>query len=361
MSDPLKNLISWGFGPRFVAQSELLERPDLVPARIVSEGRGIYHLAGCQRTLGHLSGRLRRALSGHRRPAVGDWVAVCDREDQAVVHHIFDRQTQLLRRAAGTTGAGQVIAANVDVFFIVTSANRDLNPRRIERYLAAVWDSGATPVIVLNKVDLGGDIASMVHLLEGAAMGVPILQASALDGRGADALRACVGPGNTAALIGSSGVGKSSLTNLLLGREALATGAIREDDARGRHTTTSRHLVPLPGGGVLLDTPGMREFGLVTDEGGIETLFEDIQTLARDCRFGDCTHQGEPGCAVTSAIHNGALSSERLASYEKLRREQAFVARQADARLQREEKRRWRDLSKRMKDRGRRDPKMHRS
>ncbi len=356
----MHDLASLGFGPVFVAQYQLLERPDLVPARIASESRGIYHLRGCRASLAEASGRLRHELHPLERPSAGDWVAVADDGHRAIIHHVFDRRTQLVRRAVASGGEAQVVAANVDVAFIVTSANRDFNLRRIERYLTAVWDSGASPVIVLNKVDLGGVGPEMLDALDKVAMGAPVLQTSALMGIGRDELRAFVGPGRTLALVGSSGVGKSSLSNLLLGQELLDTGGIRADDDRGRHTTTRRELVELPGGGMLLDTPGMREFGLIVDEDSLDSAFADVQELAAQCRFGDCQHRGEPGCAVGAAIETGDLEPSRLRSYDKLQRELAALARRGDPRLQAEARKKWRAVSKSYRERTRNNPKVPR-
>lgn len=353
----MQSLSALGFGPTFVAQYELLERPDLVPARIASEGRGIYHVRGCQAPLAELSGRLRHDLHDLERPAAGDWVAVADDGHRAIVHHVFDRRTQLIRRGVMTGGA-QVVAANVDVVLVVTSANRDFNPRRIERYLTAVWDSGASPVLVLNKMDLGGATESMLDELDAVAMGVPVIHASALTGVGRDELLALVGPGRTLALVGSSGVGKSSLSNLILGTELLDTGGIREDDDRGRHTTTRRELVEIPDGGMLLDTPGMREFGLIADGDSLDSTFGDIQELAHSCRFGDCRHMGEPGCAVIAAIESEELEPQRLTSYHKLQRELAMLARRGDPRLEAEARKKWRAISKSYRARTRQNPKV---
>jgi ribosome biogenesis GTPase len=340
-----------GFGPYFASQFAHLERarPGLVAARIAADGAGIYHLLGCRARLGELSGRLRHELSGVDRPAVGDWVAVADDADRAVIHHLLRRRTAMIRRAADTDATAQLIAANVDVFCLVTSANRDLNPRRIERYLTAVWESGANPVIVLNKVDLVDDLAPLIRAISSVALGVPTVEASALTGVGIDALRAHVGRGTTVGLVGSSGVGKSSLINRLVGRELQHVSDIREDDARGRHTTTRRELVPLPGGGVLVDTPGMRELGLLEDDGGIDAAFSDIAEIAQACRFNDCLHESEPGCAVQAALYAGLLSSERLLSYRKLQREIAAAERRRDPILAANERRRWKTIHKELR------------
>ena len=291
---PLEEL---GFGPYFATQLDALERarPGLVPARIAADGAGIYHLLGSQARLGELSGRLRHELSGIDRPAVGDWVAVADDSERAVIHHVLRRRTAMIRRAADTDATAQMIGANVDVFCLVTSANRDLNPRRIERYLTAVWESGANPTVVLNKVDLVDDLAPLSQEIGSVALGVPVVEVSALTGVGIDALREHIGRGATVGFVGSSGVGKSSLVNRLVGREVQHVSDIREDDARGRHTTTRRELVLLPGGGVLIDTPGMRELGLLEDDGGIDATFADIAQIAQASDSTTACTKANPG------------------------------------------------------------------
>jgi ribosome biogenesis GTPase / thiamine phosphate phosphatase len=342
-----------GFGPFFATQFDPLvrARPGLVPARIAADGAGIYHLLGSQARLGELSGRLRHELSGINRPAVGDWVAVTDDAERAVIHHVLRRRTAMIRRAADTDATAQMIAANVDVFCLVTSANRDLNPRRIERYLTAVWESGANPVVVLNKVDLVDDLPPLRQAVAAVALGVPTVEVSALTGVGVDALRAHVGRGTTVGLVGSSGVGKSSLINRLVGREVQHVSEIREDDARGRHTTTRRELVLLPGAGVLVDTPGMRELGLIEDDGGIDAAFADIAEIAKACRFNDCLHESEPGCAVQAALYAGGLAANRLQSYRKLQREIAAIERRRDPVLAANERRRWKTIHKELRAR----------
>ncbi len=349
--DRERALADLGYGSFFSSQLDRLERPDLVPARIAADGPGIYALLGCRAPLGALSGRLRHELHETARPTAGDWVAVADDGSRAVIHHLLRRRTAMVRRAADSETTMQTIAANVDVVCLVSSANRDLNPRRIERYLTAVWDSGATPVIVLNKVDLVADVAPMIESIQFVALAVPIVIVSALTGVGIDTLRNHVDRGTTVGLVGSSGVGKSSLINRLVGREVQYVRDIREDDARGRHTTTRRELVLLPGGGVLIDTPGMRELGLIEDEGGVDTAFADIAQIAEECRFNDCLHEREPGCAVQAALAIGALDTERLQSYRKLQREIAALERRRDPVLAANERRRWKTIHKEMRAR----------
>lgn len=341
-----------GYRPFFAAQFDQLQRPDLVPARVAADGPGIYQLLGSEAPLGELSGRLRHERERLERggpPAAGDWVAVADGGGRATIHYILHRQSAMVRRAADSDAAEQVIAANLDIVFVVTSANRDLNLRRLERYLTAVWDSGATPAVLLSKTDLVWDIVPLVAAIEAVAVGVPILPVSAVTGSGLDALRGRIAPGDTAALVGSSGVGKSSLVNRLLGRDAQVVNAIRDDDARGRHTTTRREMLLLPGGGLLIDTPGMRELGLVEDDGGIATTFAEIETAALSCRFNDCRHESEPGCAVQAALAAGEIERGRWESYRKLRREIAAAETRRDPVLAAEERRRWKIIHKSMR------------
>jgi ribosome biogenesis GTPase len=290
---------------------------------------------------------------------VGDWVAVVDGLDRAVIHHVLNRRTQLVRRAAGTAAGTQVIAANVDLFFIVTSANRDFNVRRLERYLAAVWDSGAEPAVVLNKIDLGGDIGGFVDEIGTVAFGVPLVKVSAVTGEGLTELRKHLAPGGTVGLIGSSGVGKSSLVNRLLGREIQPVRTVRRDE-KGRHATTRRELIELPDGGLLMDTPGMRELGLIDDAGGVDNLFADIIALEEGCRFRDCSHQVEPGCAVTAAVESGELDKARLASYHRLQRELAAIARRRDPAQAGRSKLRWKAINKAQREYKKINPKKKR-
>ena len=352
-------LAGLGFDDFFASQLARLANPQWVPARIVAEGQSSFHLAGCRARLGDLTGKLLGSLAKIERPVVGDWVAVVDGDERASIQHVLERRTTLLRRAAGTLAEPQVLAVNVDIFFVVTAVNRDFNERRLERFVTAVWNSGAEPVVVLNKVDLESDLDELLEAIDRAAIGVPVVRASAASGEGVDALRAYIAPGKTVAFIGSSGVGKSSLTNRLLGRDVQVVRDLRNDE-RGRHTTSARQLIELPGGGVLIDTPGLRELGLLDDIGGVETSFADVAAIAERCRFRDCAHESEPGCGVLAAVEGGELPADRLASYRKLLKEIAAVERKNDPVLAGRTKARWKEIHRAHRARAKIDPKLKR-
>lgn len=302
--DPLKAL---GWRPFFAAQ---VDPGDALPVRVMAVHRSTLELAGAD-------GPLRAPPLPHDHPdapaTVGDWVLVADGQ----ITRRLDRQTLLQRRAAGGEGQVQLIAANVDTLFIVTSCNADFNTARIERFLALAYDAGVTPVIVLTKPDLITDPADWTDRARAIDRDVLVETVDARDPAAAKRLAPWCAPGQTVALVGSSGVGKTTLTNTLTGGND-ATASIREDDAKGRHTTTSRSLKPLAGGGLLLDTPGMRELGLADASDGIAAVFSDIEDLASDCRFRDCAHDGEPGCAVTAAVEAGQIDPDRLERWRKL-------------------------------------------
>ena len=301
---------------------------NLCIGRILAQEKGLYRLVYEAGELpAEVSGKLRfQARSAIDLPAVGDFVwADCSRAGgPAVIHGILPRKSVFLRRSAGTAHTSQVVAANIDTVFLCMSLNHDFNLRRLERYLAVAWDSGAVPVIVLTKSDLCPDPAPQLRAVEECAMGVDILLTSALAEDGYQKLLPYLCPGKTVALLGSSGVGKSTLINRLLGQERLPTNGLRNDD-RGRHTTTRRELFLLPRGGLVIDTPGMRELGLWDAGEGLDRSFADIEDLAAQCRFRDCSHTKEPGCAVQAALERGTLSRDRWLSYRKLAAENQYA------------------------------------
>jgi ribosome biogenesis GTPase len=305
------------------------EAAGLEPARVVCELRRNFYavqtaagevLAECGGGFFHV------ARQPDQFPAVGDWVAVRrrDSEARADLHAVLPRRTKFSRRAAGTEGIEQIVAANVDTVILVGGLDRNFNPRRIQRFLVAAKESGATAVIVLNKSDACAEPEIMSRYVEGLVPGVPVIVTSAKTRRGLKALTAAYArPGQTLVFIGSSGVGKSSLINALMRDQGLPTAEVREKDSKGRHTTTRRELVVMPSGALLIDTPGIRELQLWSAEDGLEEAFSDLVALAAQCRFGRCTHQGEPGCAVAEAMEKGVFPRERFESYLKLNAEQA--------------------------------------
>jgi ribosome biogenesis GTPase len=297
-----------------------------------------------------VSGAFRFAALAHSDfPAVGDWV-VLDADD--VVSSILPRRSVFKRTAADGNRRGtslddeQVMASNIDLALLVAGLDNDFNLRRIERYLAVAWSSEITPVVVLNKADLADDVDGRLVAVDAIAPGVATVAVSARTGEGLDELRAHLRPRATAAILGSSGVGKSTLVNALLGEDRQTTAEVRLSDSRGRHTTTHRELFELPGGALLVDTPGIRALEVLGADEGVETAFDDIADLAATCRFSDCRHEGEPGCAVGAALSDGRLSEERLASHRKLERELARAAREVDPRARAEHRRTWKIIHK---------------
>jgi ribosome biogenesis GTPase len=299
-----------------------------IPGRIIVQQREAHLVATDGGNLSaRLSGRLRHEAREAGHPAAGDWVALSAKagESTATIRAILPRRTAFVRRAADSVQTLQVIAANIDVVFVVTSMNADLNPRRLERFLAAAWQSGARPVVVLTKADLCEQPEGLADEIAALAAGCPVLVVSAHHNLGLGGLLDHLSPRETCVLIGSSGVGKSTLVNALLGEARMATQDIRAADARGRHTTSHRELVLLPGGGLILDTPGIREVGLIDADEGLSTVFDDIEQLAQNCRFRDCGHSSEPGCAVRGALDEGLLDADRWAHFQKLSRELAVL------------------------------------
>jgi ribosome biogenesis GTPase len=274
-------------------------------------------------------------------PAVGDWVLARRERDAVVVERVLERRSRFVRKAAGRSSLPQVTAANLDRVFAVTAVGPDFNLRRIERYLSAIWDGGAEPVVVVNKTDLPHDAPAILEELGAVALGVRTALVSAVSGRGLDELLALCDTGKTIALVGSSGVGKSTIVNRLLGEERQPTSEVRGSDHKGRHTTSDRQLLVTPSGAILIDTPGMRELGLWDAEEGVDRTFADLAELAAGCRFRDCAHEHETGCAVLAAVERGEFPLERLESFRRLQRELAHNARREDQCAKENPKRRW--------------------
>lgn len=325
-------------------------RAGFAPGRVVLQQRDGYVVATANGELrAKASGRLLHEAGEIGHPAVGDWVAISPnlQDGDATIHAILPRRTAFVRRAADSARKLQIIAANIDVAFVVTSMNADLNLRRLQRYLAAAWQSGARPVVVLTKSDLCDDPQGVADQVLALNPGCPVLTISVRQGLGLDALLAQVKPGETCVLIGSSGVGKSTLVNAFLDQDRMATQTIREADDQGRHTTSHRELILLPGGGLIMDTPGIREVGLIDAEEGVSAVFDDLERLPQDCRFNDCGHANEPGCAVRAAIDSGALDPARWAHFQKLKQELAAAGEKAERAAREVERRRQAALQKR--------------
>ncbi len=334
-----------GWDDRFAEAFSSHAERGLAPARVTAEHRGAYVVRGeAGEARAVVRGRLRDgSLLAGGLPAVGDWVAVAPQPGgRAVIEGVLQRRTSITRKTAGLEADEQVLVANVDTLFLVSDLAGDLNPRRLERYLALAYESGAEPAVVLTKLDLCADAAALLAA-EAVAIGVPVLAVSSVTGEGVDRLQPLLRPARTVALIGSSGVGKSTLINRLAGEELFATAGVRRD-GRGRHTTRHRELVALPGGVLLVDTPGLRELQLW--DGDLDGAFSDILALARGCRFNDCAHDREPGCAIHEALAAGELDPARLASYRKLQRELEAVEARRDRRVSAERKRRWRQRAR---------------
>lgn len=342
------NLDDYGWDAGFAAQFTAFAERGLEPARVVRQSRDLSTLIGASGELaGEVSGRFRHEAHGTADfPVVGDWVAMEDRGDgRALIHAVLARRSAFTRKVAGEAIEAQVAAANVDTVLLVSGLDGDFNLRRIERYLTTAWTSGASPVIVLNKADLRDDLAGVISEVGLIAPGVPVVVTKALSAERIEDLELYLVPRRTVALLGSSGVGKSTLINRLLGEERFATAPMSDaEEGRGRHTTTARELVRLPGGALLIDTPGMRELQLWADDEGLDRAFDDIDGLAARCRFPDCAHGQEPGCAVRAAVEDGSLDRRRLESFLKLRQEMRFLELKKDVKTRRRQEKatgRW--------------------
>jgi ribosome biogenesis GTPase len=353
--------LGWHQATDAIAAFSPLEAAGFRLGRIAQEHRGRYQVYTAEgERPAVLTGLFRHTTERLEDfPAVGDWVALRspDLRGPALIHHCLPRFSQFVRKVAGQQSAGQVVAANVNTLFLMVGLDGDFNLRRIERYLVMAWDSGAKPVVVLNKADCSEDTALAVTEVSAIAPGVPIYAISAATGTGLATLAPYLQAGQTVALVGSSGVGKSTLSNQLLRRAQQATQAVRAGDSRGRHTTTHRELILLSGGALLIDTPGMREMQLWSNSDnpcdGLEDTFPDIEALAAQCKFRDCQHQAETGCAVQAALATGHLSPRRWASYEKLQREQLWLVRRQDRKAATNTKRRWKQITQTMRQKHR--------
>ncbi len=348
-----RSLEEWGWNSYFEAFWRGGDWKNAVPARVIAQQRKFWRVAGelgeCR---AEASGKLRLAADeGGDWPAVGDWVVVelHGIDTTAVIQEVLPRRSKFVRKSPGKKIEEQVIAANVDTALLVSALDGDFNPRRVERYLAQCWESGARPVIVLNKVDACEQARGKVFEMARVAMGTAVCVVSARTGQGFSELEEFLGPGQTLVLLGSSGVGKSTITNRLLGETVQEVWPVRESDSRGRHTTTTRELFVLPGGALLMDTPGLREMQLWDAGDGVAQVFADIDSLAAQCRFGDCRHEAEPGCAVLAALEAGTLDAARLENRRKLLREQEFLLRKIDPEARQDWKVRMKSLHREVK------------
>lgn len=348
------NLEQLGWSNWFASSCEQLAMEGYFLARVAQEYKGSYLLyVEFGEIAGVLAGKLRHeAKFSQDLPAVGDWVAVTqpNNSTQAIIHQVLTRKSKFSRKVPGSKTQEQIIATNIDTVFLVCGLDDNFNLRRIERYLVLTWESGANPVIILNKVDLCELWEQKALEVEAIAPGVPILAISALSNQRLEILQPYLQLGQTIVLLGSSGVGKSTLTNQIIGKEVHAVQTVRQGDSKGRHTTTSSKLLCLPSGALLIDTPGMRELQLWDVQDGLQETFADIETLAEQCRFRDCQHQHEPGCAVREALAEGILDRKRFLNYQKLQKEKNYLARKQDERESLNTKARWKQITKAMRN-----------
>ena len=324
--DNLINIKKYGFSKSF--SNGILQDNQLTPARILSQEKGFYRIISDKgKKLAEVSGKFQfQTTVSSDYPAVGDFVLVNWNEsgNSAIIESLLPQKSAFIRKAAGGSQQEQVVAANIDIVFLCMALNNDFNLRRMERYISIAWDSGAMPVVVLTKSDLCDDLEQKLAEVSTIAFGVDVLVTTSTEENGYEELLPFISEGKTIAFIGSSGVGKSTLINRLLGKELLKTNGLRNDD-KGRHTTTHRELFLLPSGGMVIDTPGMREFGMWDNDTGIERTFMDIEELAAQCKFRNCTHTNEPGCAIQKALTTGKLEINRWQSYQKLKAENDYM------------------------------------
>jgi ribosome biogenesis GTPase len=351
------DLTTFGWSEFFEASFKSYAGKGYTCGRVASEHKNFFRVyTRYGEVLAEISGKLRHeAMHRSDLPAVGDWVVISSRpeRDRVIIHAVLPRRTSFARKIAGSRTEEQIVGANIDTVFLVTSLNQDFSLRRIERYLITAWESGANPIIILSKADLCDRLSDSINEVQAIARGVPIHAISVVTRCGLQDIAQYFTRGQTVALMGSSGVGKSTLINHLTGDDHLKVQTVREHDERGRHTTTHRELVLLPDGGLVLDTPGMRELQLWDSDESLQLVFDDIEALAGRCFFSDCHHQDEPRCAVREALVAGTIDSERYQSYEKLQKELKYMARRRDKLTEIVEKKKWKKLSRLATERAR--------
>ncbi len=352
----LVTLAQLGWNDSFAAAFAPHAAAGCVPARVTLELKGFFEVTGEDGArLGECSGKFRDdARSPADYPAIGDWVAIAPQpgdETRAIIHAVLPRHTKFSRKAAGDHSVEQVVAANIDTVFLVTALDGNYNLHRTERYLAATWASGAEPVILLNKADLNDDTADILAKLGIAGRNVPVHVVSAQTRRGLKALAPYLQPGRTVALLGSSGVGKSTLINRLVGERLQDTQEVREADNKGRHTTTQRELIVAPAGFIVIDTPGMREFQPWDAAAGIDAAFDDVTAVIARCKFRDCAHTVEPGCAVQAALADGSLDAARWEAWQRMQRAAAHEVRRVNPEARQLHRKDWKKLTKQLRQR----------
>ncbi|HKR23441.1 MAG TPA: ribosome small subunit-dependent GTPase A [Pyrinomonadaceae bacterium] len=351
------DLTTFGWDEFFERHFQTYQASGYTSARVVLEHKNFFRVyTQYGEVLAEISGKLRHEAANRRDlPAVGDWVVIrAQPEDRRVtIHAVLRRRTSFGRKIAGSRTEEQIVGTNIDTVFLLTSLNQDFSLRRIERYLVTAWESGANPVIVLSKSDLCNRVDELIDDVQGVAPGVAIHAISVVTGDGLDDIAQYFKRGHTVALLGSSGVGKSTLINHLAGDDQLKVQTVREHDDRGKHTTTHRELILLPGGGLVLDTAGMRELQLWDGDESLQLVFDDIEALAEECFFGDCRHEDEPRCAVRNALEAGAIDAGRYEGYKKLQKELQYMARKKDKLSEIVEKKKWKKLSRLASERGR--------